>query len=136
MIYIVARWETAQMANELEWRYWRQIRGAFFPSPADVQFIFVPVSAELASITAHQFATMEQALDSLPDVPRVFLEPRGTRTLDDIPSGDVALICGNTEHSNDHLAKPSEMVRVRTPGRSVLYAHNAVAVALAHRYGQ
>lgn len=125
------------MDNDLEWRYWRQIRGAFFPTPADVTFIFTPKSETLTNITAIQVDTMEEALSLLPPgVSRVFLEPTGTGSISNIPTGDIALVCGNTNTGNTHLSNASERYRINTPGTTDLYAHDAVSVVLALMEGQ
>jgi len=137
MVHLVIRWETSQMSNELEWRYWRQIRGAFFPVPADVEFHFVPQSESLTNITAAQHDTMGEALAALPaGMPRVFLEPTGPKGLSEIPAGDVAIICGCTETGNVQYAEPGELYSIATPGSTVLYAHDAVSIALGVRHGQ
>ena len=134
MIYIIARWESTQMDNTLELRMWRQLKGAFAPVPADMDFIFTPISGET---TATQYETMSEALAALPDnVSRVFLEPSGTKSLAEIPDGDIALILGNTEKGNVEHAQADELYKINTPGTTDMYGHNAAAIALAVRYGQ
>lgn len=125
------------MPFEIEWRMWRQLRGAFEIN----ELIFVGEAHD--GYTFRQAPTMKEALAVLPpDCQRVFLEPSGQNHLNDLArisslrEGDIALIVGNTEQANLHHAEPHETYRIYTPGRTVLYGTNAVAIALAIRAGQ
>lgn len=124
------------MPVELEWRMWRQLRGAYHID----RFKFVPVKPELGNVAIDQYDTMEEALDSLPDsVHRVFLEPSGYNGMYDLPHGDVALILGNSSRSNIEYAQVNETYAIKTEGgtqHNHLYGINAAAIALAFEYGQ
>jgi hypothetical protein len=132
LITVIARWDTVQMASELEWRVWRQLRGAFEVD----EFIFVGPALE-GSYSFTQVATVSDALALLPEgCQRVFLEPGGSKTVAQVPSGDVAIIVGNTDHSNAEHAQPDELYGILSPMPTDLYGFNAAAIALALRYGQ
>lgn len=119
------------MPFDLEWRMWRQLRGAFEIN----DFIFVGSAHD--GYTFRQAPTMKDALAVLPqDCHRVFLEPTGYNSLYDMPQGDIALILGNTEQSNIDHALVNETYRIATPGKTVLYPTDAAAIALALRFGQ
>ncbi|MDH3194769.1 MAG: hypothetical protein OEL78_00500 [Hyphomicrobiales bacterium] len=104
-----------------------------------MKLIFVPVL--LSGVTATQCETMEEALDVArrfaPKAKRVFLEPKGTKTLKQLPKRDMILVLGNTETGNAEHAKPSEMYGIKSVGETDLYGVNAAAIALAvrHEYG-
>lgn len=129
---VVARWETSQMEPELEWRMWRQLRGAFEID----RFIFVPRLPKMEGYTFQQFDTMDEALASLPLTTRCFLEPNGQNYVSELPHDDITLIIGNTEHSNIEYADPSETYYICSPGSADLYGINAAAIALACEHGQ
>lgn len=131
MITICTRWESAQMPAELEWRMWRQLRGAFGID----RLVFTPAAPDLLRVAIDQYATMREALASC-EGRRVFLEPRGIKTLHDLPAGDIVFVLGSTSRDNLHHAKSGEVYRIATPGGTVLYGINAAAIALAFRYGQ
>ena len=125
------------MPFELEWRMWRQLRGAFEID----QFIFVGDKHD--GYEFRQAPTMKEALAVLPpDCQRDFLEPTGYNPIHDLArmtslrEGDIALIVGNTEHSNIDHALVAETYCIYTPGKTDLYGINAAAIALAVRYGQ
>ena len=125
------------MPFDLEWRMWRQLRGAFEID----EFIFVGEKHD--GYEFRQAPTMKDALAVLPpDCQRVFLEPTGLLSIYDLArmtflrEGDIALIVGNTEHSNMNHALPHEAYRINTPGKTDLYGINAAAIALAVRAGQ
>ena len=136
-ITVVARWETTQMDAELEWRMWRQLRGAFGID----DFIFVPVVQDMDRVAVRQAPTMREALAVLPpDTHRCFLEPTGYNTVMDMPrEGDIALIVGSTAQDNMAHAQVNETYSIATAGgtqHNHLYGTNAAAIALAVRYGQ
>lgn len=135
-VTIITYWEGDQMQPDLEWRMWRQLRGAFAIEPADMKFIFVPRLPKMDGYAFDQYDTMEEALTSHDMASRVFLEPTGYNTVHDIPQGDIALILGNTHNNNMHLAHVNETYAIATPGGADLYGINAAAIALACRYGQ
>ena len=119
------------MPFELEWRMWRQLRGAFEID----EFIFVGAAHD--GYEFRQAPTMRDALAVLPeDCQLVFLEPLGYHPVSAIPDGDVAIILGNTERSNLEHAGVDETYFINTPGKTDLYGINAAAIALALRYGQ
>lgn len=118
------------MPPELEWRMWRQLKGAFEID----RFIFTPVVDHKGGFD--QADTIEQALKAVGPIPRVFLEPTGYNALSAIPTGDIAMILGNTEMHNLTDAEVSETYKIYTPGATDLYGINAAAIAMAVRYGQ
>lgn len=119
------------MPFELEWRMWRQLRGAFEID----ELIFIGEAHD--GYTFRQAPTMTDALALLPEgCQRVFLEPSGYNSLYDMPKGDIALILGNTDKSNIEHAHVNETYRIATPGPSSLYPTDAAAIALALRFGQ
>lgn len=136
-VTVVARWESSQMNAELEWRMWRQLRGAYSID----EFIFVPVVQDMDKVTVRQAPTMKEALAVLPgDCHRVFLEPTGYNSLYDIPkTGHIALILGSTAQDNMAHAHVNETYAIKTQGgtqHNHLYGINAAAIALAFEYGQ
>lgn len=120
------------MAPLIEWRLWRQLKGAFKIK----RFIFTPVMDSMRGYPVEQYDTMEESLAAAGDAARVFLEPKGHNGMRDIPDGDILLILGDTGRDNMHHAKSEETYRIRTPSRTVLFGTEAVAIALAVRYGQ
>jgi hypothetical protein len=135
MITVVTRWETTQMEPMLEWRMWRQMRDAF----RITRFIFTPIMPEMNNIDIEQYETMEEALAAAEGVGEfIFLEPTGTKTVDEIPKegdGNIVLILGNTPHHNLALANEDQTYRIETHGRyGHLYGINAAAIALAMRF--
>ena len=112
------------MPPEVEAKLWRQLKGAFRIN----KLISVP----------GDFDTMRQALDSAVG-DRVFLEPSGAWRLQDIPTGDIVLVVGNTAEGNLAYADDDETYRIATEGstdHNHLYGSNAAAIALAVRFGQ
>ena len=134
MITIVARWDQVQMAPTIEWRMWRQLAGAF---DAAMQFKMVPIVSELSTITAEQYDTMAEALAACdPAHAKAFLEPTGTKTVAELPTGDIVFVVGNTMQGNAVHALPTEMYRIASPNPTDLFGTDAVAIALAYHYGQ
>jgi len=124
MLTVIYRPETNQLSPEIERKLWRQLKGAFRIN----RLIAVP----------GDFDTMRQALDAS-EGERVFLEPKGDRTVAWIPEGDIVIVVGNTAESNLAYADQDETYRIDTEGtddHNHLYGSNAVAIALAIRYGQ
>ena len=140
MITIVCLWDSVQLDNQMEWRMWRQLQGAFFPVPADVNFVFAPINPALGTVNFQQFDTVAEALSYAasvnPSASRVFLEPSGTKSLSEIPTGDIIIVLGNTGISNAGRALSTELYKIESPGSTDLYGINAAAIALAVRYGQ
>lgn len=117
MITIITRWEDKQMPRDLEQRMWRQIKGAFEVN----QLVFVEGEDQMGdAIRASQGQ-------------RVFLEPRGQRSVKEIPKGDIVLVLGNTAMNNLKFANAGETYRIDTPGPTDMYGTNAAAIALAMR---
>lgn len=132
MITIVTRWENSQMPEQVEWQLWRQLRGAFKIN----RIIFVPHVPEMDMHRIEQYDTMEEALASCTGE-RVFLEPKGTKRMRDIPEGDIVMVFGDTPSDNLAYAQQGETYRIDAPSvRTHLYGVNAAAIALAIRYGQ
>jgi hypothetical protein len=135
MITVITRWETTQMDPSLEWRMWRQLRGAF---QVDRVFAFPMIASMEGYASLKQFSTLSDALNALDEnTVRCFLEPTGYNSLYDLPQdGDLALILGNTEHGNMQDAYLNETYRIASPKFTDLYGINAAAIALAIRFGQ
>lgn len=134
MITVIARWETGQMSPLKEWKMWRQLKGAFGID----RFIFVPVQEYMKGNSFDQYDTMEEALD-VADGERVFLEPGGHNSVNDIPQDNIVLVIGNTSLNNMKHARPAQTYRINTAGtddHNHLYGTNAAAIALAIRHGQ
>jgi hypothetical protein len=122
------------MLPEVEWRLWRQLKGAFKVS----RYVFVPVVPKMEGYALDQYDTMEEALASCHGK-RAFLEPTALLELGDMPNGDIIFVFGNTAMSNKAYAEPHEMYRIRTEGtenHNHLCGSNAAAIALATWYGQ
>jgi hypothetical protein len=135
VIKVITWWDTVQLEPEIEWRMWRQLRGAFDIQSDNMHFL--PVIPEMESYTFHQHNTLAEALAAAGDGVRCFLEPGGTQTVADMPAGgDIILILGSTSESNAALAQASEMYRIDSPAPTDLYGVNAAAIALAIRHGQ
>lgn len=135
MITVVARWDIAQMEPELEWRMWRQLIGFF-----GVEKVFaVPrIESMEGNGRLRQFDTMTEALLSLPQgTQRCFLEPTGYNALSALPTGDIALIIGNTnQHNLEHARIDETYVIYGESMNTHLYGTDAAAIAMAVRYGQ
>ena len=133
MITVIARWEEGQLDPELEWKIWRQLKGAFNVG----RFIFVPKVPAMDGYTFEQADSVGEALEMASDaVIRIFLEPNGTNDLMEIgslahPDVDVVFVLGNTQNSNRQFADSFECFRIDTPGETHLYGVNAAAIALA-----
>jgi hypothetical protein len=130
MITICGRWDKFHMDAATEWRMWQQIRGAF----AIDRFIMTPISLGSTS-GLEQYATMTEALATCQGS-RVFLEPTGTKTMADLPEGDITLILGSTDANNVKLAAVGEMFKILSDKPADMYGMNAAAITLAIRYGQ
>jgi hypothetical protein len=125
------------MPWELEWRMWRQLKGAFTLQPADMRFIFVPTMHKAEGYTFDQAKDIPEALDMAGDGARVFLEPTGYNSLHDLePSDHMIYVLGNTQQGNIQHAQVNETYQIYTPGKADLYGINAAAIALAIGYGQ
>lgn len=140
MLTIVTYWESSQMPAALEWRMWRQLRGAFNIN----RFIFTPVVHDMDRVGIVQAPSMEEALE-LVGGSKIFLEPTGLYDLNDADvsaiwttDSEVAVVLGNTEHSNAHLVDKHGGMGcfIKSPGDTDMYGINAAAIALAHWYGQ
>lgn len=133
MITVIARWETTQMPADIEWQHYRQLRGAFGVN----RFIFTPVVETAANL--EQYETLEECLLAADVGQRVFLEPSGYNSLHEQPEGDIVYVIGNTAQHNMEHATVVETYRIDTPTGPTsghLYGSNALAVALALRWGQ
>lgn len=128
MLTICARWEDQQMHPKIEWRMWRQLKGAF----NIYRFAMTPI-AGFERHRLDQYETFEEALDSC-EGERVFLEPTGHKSICDIPKGNIVLILGNTTNSNMEYAQRNQTYSIATPNRTDMYGMNAAAIALAYRY--
>jgi hypothetical protein len=123
------------MEPMLEWRMWKQMRDAFRIK----RYIFAPIMPEMNKIAIEQYATMEEALSVAQDDGEfVFLEPLGTKTVEEIPKeseSDVVLILGDSTRDNLALADEDNTYRIETHARyGHLYGINAAAIALAMRF--
>lgn len=126
-----------QMKPELEWRMWRQLKGAFGVD----RLIFTPRLPKMDGYTFAQADDMGEALQLAGDGMRIFLEPSGYNSMDkwgpmQRDKVDPIFILGNTESDNMQYAKVNETYKIYTPNTTVLYGINAAAIALAYWYGQ
>jgi len=127
------------MSPELEWRMWKQLRGAFGIN----SFIMTPVVHEFKTTARmQQFDTMEEVLENCKGQ-RVFLEQKGDLKLSSVKwnnllnDGDICIILGNTQMGNSHLVTKSDFnVRIDYESNTDLYGINAAAIALAYMVGQ
>lgn len=122
------------MDTMLEWRIWRQLRGAFRIS----QFNMCPVVCDAPRTNrVRQFDNMVDAL-AASSGERVFLEATGFKTVAEIPREpvDIVLVLGNTNNNNLAYAQPWELYRINQTGRGTMYGMDAAAIALAYRVGQ
>jgi hypothetical protein len=133
LITVVALWEHTWLAPDVESFIYRQVCEAYGVD----RIIFAPERDDLTRLRVEQFATVEAALATTTGQ-RVFLEPEGSKTLSDIPEGDIVLITGNTGNSNAHLANEGECYRFKmlNEDHKGIFGVSAVAIALAHRFGQ
>lgn len=127
MITVIARWDSAQIEPSLEYKMYRQLKGAFRID----RLIFVPV---MPDVDKEQYDSVDSALAACSGQ-RVFLEPTGQKAVRDIPEGDVIIVVGNTQMHNLRIAQPEETYRIATPTTTDIYGVNAVAIALAVRHG-
>lgn len=120
------------MPADMEWRMWRQLKGAFSID----RFVFSDIQEGVDRYPLEQFATMEEALATCTGA-RIFLEPSVPKGMSDIPlTGDIVLVLGNTAMGNSDLALPEECYAISTPNPTDMYGINAAAIALAYRVGQ
>lgn len=83
-----------------------------------------------------QFGTIEEALETCEGT-IVFLEPNGTTSLSELPNVDViTFVTGNAYVSNMRLAEGHITCKINSPKPTDMFAVNAIAIALACRYGQ
>ena len=133
MITVVARWEDTQMPADIEYQLYRQLRGSFCID----RFIFTPVVE--TEFNVEQCDNMMTALLKAGDGERVFLEPTGYNPVSAIPQGDIVIVIGNSAMNNMQHARVNETYSISTesgPTKSHLYGSNALAIALAERWGQ
>jgi len=133
LITVVALWEHTWLTPDVESFIYRQVCEAYGVD----RIIFAPERNDLTRKRVEQFATVEAALATTQGQ-KIFLEPEGSKTLSDIPEGDIVLITGNTANSNAHLAKDSECYRFKmlNENHKGVFGVSAISIALAHRFGQ
>ena len=125
MITVCFAWDVAQVDPLLEWRVWRQLRGAF----AVDRLVAFPISDEIeaAQINVEQYATAQEALDTCQGT-KVVLDPAGDPYVE-LPAGDLTIVVGSTLQD---LSDCTGDCRVMLPTSSPvdLYGFNAAAVML------
>ena len=133
MITIVGIWEADIVEPELEMRMLRQLKGAYEIN----RILMTPIKESMKTRSnVEQFGTIEEALETC-DGTIVFLEHTGTTSLSELPDvEDITFVTGNAYHSNMHLAEGRITCKINSPKQTVLFAVNAIAIALACRYGQ
>lgn len=132
MITIVGRWEKDILEPELEMRMLRQLKGAF----GICRIIMTPIVESMKTRSnVEQFATMEEALETC-EGNIVFLEPKGTTSLSELPEGDITFVTSDAYMNNMHLADGHITCKIKSPKPTDMFAVNAIAIALAHRYNQ
>ena len=83
-----------------------------------------------------QFGTIEEALETCEGT-IVFLEPNGTTSISELPDVDnITFVTGNAYKSNIRLSEGHLTCKINSPMPTDMFAINAVAIALACRYGQ
>ena len=119
MITIITRVEDTQMPLDVDQHLWRQVRGAFQTKSV----VYVSSDEEL-----------QAALDNSSGA-RVFLEPTGEKGVNEIPDGDIVIVCGNTAMNNLAFAAPGETYSIKLPSQAThLYGSTAAGIALAVRH--
>jgi len=133
MLTIVGLWESDIVEPELELRMLRQIKGAYGIN----RILMVPIIESMNRRTnVEQFGTIEEALETCSGT-IVFLEPNGTTQLSELPkTDDITFVTGNAYISNMSLADNNITCKINSPKQTDMFAVNAVAIALACRYGQ
>jgi hypothetical protein len=132
MITIVGRWEKDILDPDLEMRILRQLKGAYGID----RIVMTPIVESMKTRSnVEQFDTMEEALATC-EGNIVFLEPKGTTSLSDLPEGDITFVTSDAYMNNMHLAEGHITCKINSPKATDMFAVNAVAIALAYRYGQ
>ena len=133
MITIVGIWEADIVEPELEMRMLRQIKGAYGIN----RILMSPVMESMKTRSnVEQFGTIEEALETCEGT-IVFLEHTGTTSLSKLPDvEDITFVTGNAYHSNMHLVGDRISCKINSPKPTDMFAVNAIAIALACRYGQ
>ena len=133
MITIVGIWESDIVEPELEMRILRQLKGAYEID----RILMTPIKESMKTRSnVEQFETIEEALETCEGT-IVFLEPNGTTSLSELPDvDDITFVTGNAYISNMKFAKDHIACKINSPKTTDMFAVNAVAIALACRYGQ
>lgn len=128
MLTVCFAWDDVQMDPSIEWRVWRQLRGAFGIN----RMVACPVKPEMSNVSVEQYASMAEAVASC-DGTVVLLRPGGDKHLLDIPiSGDVTIVVGST--LEDLSGVSGDMaVNIECANPVDLYGFNAAAIALQAR---
>jgi len=133
-VTIITRWESSQMPKDTEWRMWKQLVSSYKVD----KVIAVPQVPDWdCGRLCVEVNTMEEALAMVDKSTLCFLEPKGEKSITELPDGDITLVLGNTEHSNAEYAEPEQMYHISTsagPTKAHLYGTNAAAIALATRW--
>jgi hypothetical protein len=113
-------------------RILRQLKGAYGIN----RIVMVPVMESMKQRNVEQFETMEEALKSCSGT-IVFLEPKGTTALSDLPEiDDITFVTSDAYRNNMDLADGHITCRINSPNPTDMFAVNAIAIALAYKYGQ
>jgi len=133
MITIVGALESDIISPEDEMRMLRQIKGAYGIN----RILMWPIVDSMKTRSnVEQFETIEEALATC-DGTIVFLEPNGTTSLSELPeTDDITFVTGNAYNSNMKLAKDNITCKINSLKPTDMFAVNAIAIALACRYGQ
>ena len=133
MITIVGVWESDIISPEDEMRMLRQLKGAYGIN----RILMAPIIDSMKTRSnVEQFETIEEAVATC-DGTIVFLEPKGTTSLSELPdANDITFVTSNALSSNMKLANNHITCKINSPQATDMFAVNAIAIALACRYGQ
>lgn len=103
------------MPRDVDRQMWRQLKGAFGVK----KFVFVESEDDMG-------AAIRESQGK-----RVFLEPSGQRTVNEIPQGDIVMVLGNSAMNNLAYATPEETYRIDCVSQPThLYGICAASIAL------
>lgn len=129
MLTLAAYWDRTQVDPELEWRLWRQLRGAYNIG----RFVLVPEVSHVAGISADFYPDMATALATCVGH-KVFLRLGGTDTINSVPTDtDYTIVVGSTVENLSGLPQAGDSdIELDAINPSDLYGVNAASI-LIHR---
>jgi len=129
VITFVGHWEKDWLAPKVELFMWRQLKAAYHVE----RLVMVPrLLGKRTSVD--EFETMDEALADCAGS-FVLLEPTGDTTLAEFSHPeDAVYIFGKAGTNNLKFSGVADTVRIVTPSSVDMFAINAAAIVLAHRY--